>query len=553
MAADEEIAGHEIAGIEVPNNPILPPTTDPADTCDAYAEIEFAGACVASGIIPIIPLFEPGESCDAYAEIEYAGECVSENAVFPSLPTSTVEDFDTSSGRLGCGVPAVFITTRCNTSMTCQIDLKDITKILWTRRLNEVSEAEVEIGLTGDSSQTCCVCLELVEPFCHELHIWRDGVEVWVGPIEAIRYERERVTIKARDVLGWLDVRIPENDVEFKTTNTGTTLVDNPLLETATVITSAGFTSLPTVPSVGFTTIIVVLDPDASSGEPEAVLVTTHVAASNQITVTRGVNGTKARYHQIGTNWAYGGLSGGVTDITYIAKYVLYDAFKEDIAAGFSCEYDGLFYKETGEEIEWFSEAFNQTNLEILTSLVETKVGLNFTTLGRTIVLTGDTLSLTPLILLNDEHIMGEIEVTKDGKQMVNRQYVHFEGDEGLPAIGATSVDQRYCYSLIERITTGDGLQEPISAGVMAQAIVNAAYIAPRIIEVPSGSRLSPHTPWTINEMVPGTKVNVAITRLCLSLTASFSLVGVSVEYSSSDGEQVGIELTPMNSTTEPF
>jgi hypothetical protein len=246
MAADEEIAGHEIAGEGVNLSPVLPPTTDHADTCDAYAEIEYAGDCGASGIIPIVPVFEAGDSCTAYAEIEYAGACVNENAIFDSLPSSSIEDFDTSNGRLGCGVPTVFITSRCSGQMTCQIDLANVTKLTWTRVLDDVSEAEVEIGLTGDSAQTCCQCLAIVEPFCHELHIWRDGDEVWVGPIEAIRYERDRVTIKARDSLAWMDVRIPDEDVDYESLYAGT-ITDNPLTASATVINSAGFAALPTI------------------------------------------------------------------------------------------------------------------------------------------------------------------------------------------------------------------------------------------------------------------------------------------------------------------
>lgn len=395
---------------------------------------------------------------DAYAEIEYAGACVSATAIFPPPPGSTVEDLDTSAGRLGCGVPSVFITSRCSGSMTCQIDLSDITKLTWTRRLSEVSEAEVEIGLSGDSSQTCCQCLAIVEPFCHELHIWRDGEEAWVGPIEAIRYERELVTIKAKDSLNWLDVRIPNQDIEFKT----------------------------------------------------------------------------------------GGLSGPTSDITDIAEFVIRDAFEEDVAIGHSCEVDNLYMVATGELIDWFSEGFNQTALEILTDIAETE--LDFTTLGRTIILTGDSASLTPLILLYDEHIMGEIEVTKDGKLLVNRQYVHYEGDAGIPAIGAKDEAERYCYGLIERVMDGNGLQVLQDAEVTAQSIVDTAYIAPRVIEIPPGSKLSPDTPWTINQMVPGARVDVAVTRLCLELTQSFLLVGVSVEYSANEGESVGIELSPMNS-----
>lgn len=557
MAADEEIAGHEIAGEDVNATPILPPTTDPANTCEAYAEIEYAGECIPVSGVVYPDLTIHGDSCDAYAEVEYAGECVDDTAIFPSLPTSTVEDFDTSTGRLGCGVPSVFITTRCSSSMTCQIDLADITKLMWTRRMDEVSEAEVEIGLTGDASQTCCQCLADVEPFCHELHIWRDGEEVWVGPIEAIKYEREKVTIKARDSLAWLDVRIPTDDIEFSSASPiyGGLISDNPLTVSATTVNAALFNTLPVIapipPPGGLVSMMMTLDPGID-GSREYVKIIGHTAGATSVTVVRGQFGTPAKSHIVGSQWNVGGLTSINSDYTQIARYIMNRGFADDVSFGFDCEYNSVFSTLTGQITSFFHERFNSTYLEALVALAEGPV-FNFTTLGRTIVLSGDTSKLTPLVLLNDEHIMGEIDVTKDGKQMVNRQYVHFDGDVGVPSVGAIDYPARFCYNLIERIMDSNGLQQASDADVMAQAIANAGYIAPRIIEIPAGARLSPDTPWTINSMVPGTKVNVAITRLCLSLTQSFRLIGVSVEYTESDGELIGIELSPINNLTDSF
>lgn len=551
MAGDEEIAGHEIAGIEVPNNPILPPTTDPADTCDAYAEIEYAGECVPDED-DIYPGFADafaidGDTCDAYAEVEYAGECVSDTAVFPNLPTSNVEDFDTSTGRLGCGTPTVFITARCSSSMTCQLDSKDILGLTWTRRMDDVSEAEVVVGLTGDSSQSCCQCLAIVEPYCHELHIWRDGEEVWVGPIEAIRYEREQVTIKARDSLAWLDVRIPANNVDFETKFTGT-ITDNPLTAVATTINSAGFAALGVVTASSPMTHVV-LNPSSPTLR-EVVQVVTHVAAATSITVVRARQGTVALAASVGTAWSSGG-SGPTSDLTYVANYIIREAFADDVFYGYTCEISNLYQTLSGTSYPQFYEKFNETFLEILVE-VAGPPGFNFTVIGRTIVLSGDTAALTPLVLLNDEHIMGEIEVTKDGKQVVNRQWVHWDVDGGIPGFGAKDNASRYCYHLIERIMDSP-YRSSTSANDFGQSIVDVNYIAPRVIEIPAGSRLSPDTPWTINQMVPGARVDVAITRLCLSLTQSFRLIGITVEYNQADGELVGIELAPINNVAEGF
>lgn len=366
-------------------------------------------------------------------------------------PSSTVLDLNDAIGRLGCSKPQVFLTGRCaSTGVTCNIDEQVIRSVSWDRRLDDVSEATVVMELSGTTFFTCCECLAEAEPWCHELHIWRDGVEVWVGPIESIDYEVERVTIHAKDSLAWLGVRIPPVDINFV---------------------------------------------------------------------------------------------GGATDLTDQAIFLLETAFAED-GPTYTCELDSIFSSPTGFTFELFHAKFDQTALEILRDIGD--AGLDFTTLGRSIVLVGNPEPLTPLVLLSDEHIMGEIKVIKDGTLMANRYYVHFEGDNGIPASGEAT--DFYCYGPIEKIRDGDGLNNGIDAAAVADEFVQAGGIAPRILEIPEGSQLSPDAPWTINEMVCGARVDVSVTRLCLNITQSFRLTGVEVNYTSDDGEQVGITLTPINS-----
>lgn len=360
-------------------------------------------------------------------------------------PTSNVQDIEETRGRLGCGEPTVFITARCATGMTCVLD--SITDLKWDRRLDDISEANVTVNLGGDSKSTCCECLSEVEPWCHELHIWRDGEEVWVGPVIEITYSYEEVKIRAQDSLAWTTVRIPPIDINF-----------------------------------------------------------TSIA----------------------------------TDLTDIAEFILATAFALDTV---TCEMDNLHLTPTGTLGFRFWEAFTGTAWEMLVDLADT--GVDFTTLGRTIVITGDEASYTPLILLTDDHIMGEIEVKKDGTLQGNRWYVHFEGDQGTPASGeAVSF---FCYGPIERMRDGDGLQDGISAGQAADTYVASSAIAPRSLEVPSGSKLSPDTPWTINQMVPGARVDVAVTKICFPLTRSFRLTLVETEYSDKNGESVNVTLSPID------
>ena len=361
---------------------------------------------------------------------------------------SNVLEIEDSEGRLGCGVPSFFITSRCAGTLSCVLD-DAVTKARWSRKLDEVSDAEVEIQLSGDATLACCQCLAETEPWCHELHIWRDGEEVWVGPVQEIEYTSNSIIVRALDSLAWLGVRIPPFNVNYTASD---------------------------------------------------------------------------------------------TELTVIAEAILSLAFASD-SPEYTCEYDGRYIVPTGRLEKRFYAAYDMTALDMLQNMAET--GINYTTLGRTIVLVGDSDPLTPLVILTDEHIMGEVEVTKDGTVQGNVFYVHYEGDEGIPA--HREAVEKYCYQAIERLRN-DGLPNLGSAEGVAEALASEAAIAPRVLVVPDGSRLSPDTPWTINEMVPGARVDVAITRLCLTLTQSFRLTAVEVFYDPRDGESVGVTLLPMNS-----
>lgn len=367
-------------------------------------------------------------------------------------PTTNLLNIDDSRGRLGCGTPSFFLTQRCGSSgVTCVLDA-ELVNAKWDRRLDDVSEADLVMRFSGDNTYTCCECLAEAEPWCHELHIWRDGEEVWVGPVQTIEYEYDTVTLKAKDSLAWMGVRVPPVDINF-----------------------------------------------------------------------------------VGTG----------TDLTDVAIFLIDTAFSEDGPEN-TCEVDNIFSQPTGFTFDVFQEKFSQTALETLRDLGD--IGLDFTTLGRTIVLVGDTTPLTPLVLLNDEHIMGGLKITKDGTIQGNRYYIHFDGDGGVPASGQAT--DFYCYGAIERLRSEDILSNGTDAADVADIYVQSSAIAPRTLELTPGSKLSPDTPWTINEMVPGARVDVAVTKFCLNLTQSFRLTNVEVTYTPADGESVGITVIPINSTS---
>lgn len=82
-------------------------------------------------------------------------------------------------------------------------DVSALTSVSWTRTVNDVSEASITISKSGAGD--CCAQLGQIEPWVHELTLYRDSALVWQGPVARVTETRDTVTVEARDVLAWLE------------------------------------------------------------------------------------------------------------------------------------------------------------------------------------------------------------------------------------------------------------------------------------------------------------------------------------------------------------
>lgn len=232
---------------------------------------------------------------------------------------------------------------------------------------------------------------------------------------------------------------------------------------------------------------------------------------------------------------------GSPLDIVDIAQNVLNVAFAEDdpgvlpyvasSPSGLVTERKFLAYTDT---------AYNQ-----LEALADT--GLNYTVVGRTVVLGGENLPLSQIATLRDEHILSDVTLTKSGLLQGNRYFVHFDEDGNLPAIA--DVDKQ-CYGLLEVVRpNNDSLPTLENAQQVADVYVSRVGTAPRLLDMGGNARLSPETPWTIQDMIPGARVSVSLTRLCIDVFRSFRLTGVFVKQGIS-GEEISIQLGDINAVT---
>lgn len=107
---------------------------------------------------------------------------------------------------LGCGNYDVYFQARGGAYNVCRAD--GLTALSYNRTLNEASEATVSLALRGQD-ESCCACIGSLNPWEHEIVIYRDGEEVWVGPIVNIDIDLDALTanFQAKDLFAWTDKR----------------------------------------------------------------------------------------------------------------------------------------------------------------------------------------------------------------------------------------------------------------------------------------------------------------------------------------------------------
>jgi len=82
--------------------------------------------------------------------------------------------------------------------------MDDLTGVSWSRTINDIADAQVTVPKGGREPE-CCQALGRVEPWVHELGIYRDADLVWQGPIVRVTERRSEFVIDAQDVFAWLD------------------------------------------------------------------------------------------------------------------------------------------------------------------------------------------------------------------------------------------------------------------------------------------------------------------------------------------------------------
>lgn len=264
--------------------------------------------------------------------------------------------------------------------------------------------------------------------------------------------------------------------------------------------------------------------------------------------------------------------------ITDIGKIVLEAAFSEHDP----CVLENLVQTDvnlglrSGSPITRVGEgklpAFSGTYFDWLTTLSES--GLDYTVVAGQVFLSLNKPKLGSLGTLRDSHIVGDIEVHRDGFVQANRVWVRYVEDDDAtqcharcgtgcslctasPVVGGCftvpcpvlrQASDFFCFGPIEKLLDNTADADFESAAENGDDYIRDAAVTPTQIILPDGAALTPESPFEINQLFPGVQINVAITDLCFPAVGAFQLREVNFHLDQNNQEEVRLTLGELNS-----
>lgn len=392
-------------------------------------------------------------------------------------------------GILGCVLDyEIMVTARCGSPKLCELS-EFVTSVKWQRTLDNISQATVIIAKTGDFYSPCCQCIGDIEPWCHELQIIRNGEFVWTGPIYEVDENVETVTITARDVLSWLDVRFfPNGNVNGDSFDFSA----NPLPVTEIAREIIVFGTAGKYDPVHFPNITLLdCDPCISQNLIIYPSTTTYGAKFTALDGTafsmlQTLNKYTLDFTTFGRSIILGKIASFVTNPVVVLT-------SEMILGDISFKKDGSLFGDR------FYMRFSGDDQGVAVC---------------------DTIIPPPLT---------------------------------VPCPAVVDAPNFYCHGLVERqIQDSIGNTSNIVAQDLGEQeyIPLAGIRAPRTIDFKSGATLSPETPLGINEIIPGSLIKTSLTSFCIDQgIQNFRLTDLNVSMDA-QGETVQISMSPINFST---
>lgn len=170
-------------------------------------------------------------------------------------------------------------------------------------------------------------------------------------------------------------------------------------------------------------------------------------------------------------------------------------------------------------------------------------LGLDWTTVGRRIVLSGDLAGQWPHVArLGAVHFTADVEVEAAGDETLTRVWKSGSDDSG--ALGyAGGVDG--ALGLLETTDSDDALTDNATARTAARVALASAYPTPLYVRVPDDSGLTSDAPVTLEQLIPGVGIHVTVDGYVRPVAELQRLTRVAGAWDRDSGETIAVSLAP--------
>jgi hypothetical protein len=373
----------------------------------------------------------------------------------------------TDGATLGCGTHRVEVYRRGGRERVGE--LTNLSHVDWDRVRDDISTAQIEVsGWDVD----CGNLLSKLQTWAYELVIFRDNGystdRVWEGPITLLTYEVDKVTIDAKDVMGYAYRRIIKQKMTDSGTGNGTTVVDRARR---------------------------VLQNTLAPDDPNVLA-----------------------YLQV-----------------------------------LSRDDDAMQYRST--------PAYSRTAFEEIDDMAA-NAGLDYTVVGRSIMLWGTKHRIGTLPEFKDEDLGSPPIVSEYGMSMANRYAVSDGNGVWGEATRLDASGNDEVYGLVEMLSSTWASDSPSDSGTYTQAglqtvidsfksfaerSISDRYPPPVVVRVPDNTTLNPSAVISIQHLVPGVVIPLRSSGTLRTVMASQKLDSVKV-VEEAGKETVSITLSPFSS-----
>lgn len=164
---------------------------------------------------------------------------------------------------------------------------------------------------------------------------------------------------------------------------------------------------------------------------------------------------------------------------------------------------------------------------------------LDFTVVGRSIIIS-EQLRYGPFARLTDEDFLADIEVEERGLEAGTDWTVVGATADVIGEAGGTDS----YFGLLEGIIQDQDVTDPDYVLTEAQRALGVSNPPPVYINMPDDARLSPTAPVCLEQLVPGTLMDIDLRNVCRPISSRNRLTAVKVQLTGDD-EQVGVTVSP--------